>query len=132
MIDSCQITDKLIFAKEDDCLAARLFQEATGKRRLRWSKEAGSIGLEITYPLELKYRFVNPVLHHLVATINKSALISFLVKVDFGSNTPLLLTFYHTILLPLAKSDFCYEKKAETSSIFTLPDLIYRKIVLIC
>lgn len=74
-------------------------------RQLRWSCDSGSIALQIIYPLQLKYGFINQVLHHLVATINKSALLSFLVKVDFQSNSPLFLTFYHTILLPLVEME---------------------------
>ena len=63
------------------------------------------MGLRISYPLKLEYGFMNQVLHQLVSTINKSPLLSFLVKVDFNAHSPLLLTFYHTILLPLVQKD---------------------------
>lgn len=100
-------------------------------RQLRWSCESGEVGLRISYPLKLQYGFINQVLQHLVTTINKSPLLSFLVKVDFDAHTPLLLTFYHTILMPLVeKDDDC--PQPSTERIFTLPDMIYQKIVVIC
>jgi hypothetical protein len=100
-------------------------------RQLRWSRESGAVGLRISYPLKLQFGFMNQVLHHLVTTINKSPLLSFLVKVDFDARSPLLLTFYHTILLPLVAND-THTPQASTERIFTLPDMIYRKIVVIC
>lgn len=51
-------------------------------RELRVMRREDELCLRIVYPLCVKYRFTDELLHHLVATINKSALLSFIARLD--------------------------------------------------
>lgn len=56
--------------------------------RGQWAKEMrvmrreDELCLRIVYPLSVKYRFTDELLHHLVATINKSTRLSFIARLD--------------------------------------------------
>lgn len=113
-------------------------EEVNWNGKGQWAKELrvmrgeDSLSLRIVYPLAVKYRFIDELLHHLVATINKSALLSFIARLDHSPELPLLTLYCTFSLNNPTKNNIQTHNATPVSTLLVLPDLIYHKILLLC
>ena len=101
-------------------------------KELRVLRREDSLSLRIVYPLSVKYRFTDELLHHLVATINKSALLSFIARLDHSPELPLLTLYCTLSLTNPTHIPIQTPNTTPVSTLLVLPDLIYHKILLLC
>ena len=101
-------------------------------KELRVLRREDSLSLRIVYPLSVKYRFTDELLRHLVATINKSALLSFIARLDHSLELPQLTLYCTLSLTNPTHIPIQTPNTTPVSTLLVLPDLIYHKILLLC